>query len=226
MIYIAKEQPDLNYRSKHLVKEMFDVMEFWLKKGAGGFRIDAVPHLYEDIEFRDEPLSGRTDDPESYHYTLHYYTGDLPEMYEFIYKYRDFVDDYKKRNGGDTPLLMTEAYTNATEFPKYFKSKDGKKRGSHMPFNFVLITEVLKKSTASDLKRVIDNVITSVPSDVRLNWVLGNHDVARVGSRFGERKIDGLLALVMTLPGIAVTYNVNNCPIIALLMKILSSKVN
>lgn len=36
---------------------------------------------------------------------------------------------------------------------------------------------------------------------------LGNHDKPRFGSRYGTERIDGLLALVLTLPGVAVTYN-------------------
>lgn len=206
----VKEQPDLNYRSEHVVKAMLDVIEFWLKKGAGGFRIDAINFLFEYKDLRDEPLSGKTTDPNSYHYTLHHYTKDLPEMYEIVYKFRAIADEYQKQNGGLRPVFMTEAYTNATEYPKYFKSKDGSKLGAQMPFNFVLITDLAKDSTATDFKKVIDETIASVPVGTRLNWVIGNHDKPRVGSRFGERKIDGLLALVMTLPGIAVTYLVWN----------------
>ena len=36
---------------------------------------------------------------------------------------------------------------------------------------------------------------------------LGNHDKPRFGSRYGTQRIDGLLTLLMTLPGVAVTYN-------------------
>ena len=39
---------------------------------------------------------------------------------------------------------------------------------------------------------------------------MGNHDKSRVGSRYQEEKIDALMALVLTLPGVAVTYNVRN----------------
>lgn len=38
--------------------------------------------------------------------------------------------------------------------------------------------------------------------------LIGNHDQPRVASRYGAEKVDALLMLVMTLPGIAVTYNV------------------
>lgn len=189
---------------------MIDVLDFWLVKGASGFRIDAVNHLFEYANLKDEPLSGQTNDTQSYDYTLHYHTKDLPEVYEMVYRFREVADKFQENKGGERPILMTEAYTNNTEFVKYFKSQDGKKLGSQMPFNFVLISDLTRYSSAEDFKNVIDEKIGSVPDGTRLNWVMGNHDKPRVGSRYGERRIDGLLTLVMTLPGIAVTYNVSS----------------
>lgn len=204
----AKEQPDLNYRNKEVVKEMTDIFKFWLKKGAGGFRIDAINHMFEDKEFRDEPLSGETDDPLSHQYTQHIYTKDLPEVYEMVYKFREIADEHQKETQStDAFVLMTEAYTNSKEYPKYFGN--GVKKGSQIPFNFVLMEELKKTSTATDIKKTIDDRIAAVPAKTRLNWVIGNHDQPRFGSRFGEQKIDAFLTLVMTLPGIAVTYNVS-----------------
>lgn len=188
---------------------MINVLKFWLKKGAGGFRIDAINHLFEDEKKRDEPKSGNSNDPNSYSYLEHIYTKDLPELYDVVYQFREAVDKFRDDEDVEQPILMTEAYVNDTEYLKYLKSADGKRLGSQMPFNFVLITDLTRKSTAEEFKDAIDKKIENVP-DNRLNWVIGNHDNPRVGSRYGERRIDGLLALVMTLPGIAVTYNVCN----------------
>lgn len=209
-IFAAKEQPDLNYRHAPVVEQMIDVLNFWLNKGASGFRVDAINHLYEDGDFRDEQLSALTNDSQSYAYTWHNYTLDLPEVYDMVYKFREVVDKFQEDKGTERPILMTEAYTNATEYVKYFKSADGKRLGSQMPFNFALISDLNRYSSAEDFKKIIDDKIKSVPKGTRLNWVMGNHDKPRVGSRYGERRIDGLLTLVMTLPGIAVTYNVCN----------------
>lgn len=51
-----------------------------------------------------------------------------------------------------------------------------------------------------------------MPPGATANWVLGNHDKPRVASRYGPDRHDVLLTIQMTLPGVAVTYNVcNNC---------------
>lgn len=122
-----------------------------------------------------------------------------------IYQWREVMDEY---NEGETRIMMSEAYANETFTMKYYESEDGLRQGSHMPFNFVLINELNEWSTAADFKSVIDNRIKALPSGRMTNWVIGNHDQPRVGSRYGREKIDSLLTLVMTLPGIAVTYNV------------------
>lgn len=199
----------MNYRNPAVVEEMKNVLRFWLKKGAGGFRIDAVNHLFEVADLRDEPLSGWTNDPYSYAYTDHHYTKDLDEMYDMVYQWRKVLNDFQKEHGGDARIMMTEAYSNTTFLQKFFGSADGKQEGSHMPFNFALITDLNEFSSAHDFKRVIEERLSIVPDGKYTNWVIGNHDQPRVGSRYGESKIDGLITLVMTLPGIAVTYMVS-----------------
>lgn len=204
----VKEQPDLNYRCEEVVKEMKNVLKFWVAKGVGGFRVDAVNYLYEVEDLRDEPLTGKTTDPFAYAYTEKHYTTNLDETYDMVYQWRKVLDDWKAEHGGDTIIMMTEAYVNNTHLTKYYGSADGKRLGSQMPFNFRLIADLAESSTAHDFKRVIDDLLASVPHGQQANWVIGNHDKPRVGSRYGEGRIDGLLTLVMTLPGIAVTYQV------------------
>lgn len=165
--------------------------------------------MYKNPDLPDEELSGMTNDPKSFDYLNHVHIKDLPEMYEMIYKFRAIADEYQRKSGGPRPILMAEAYTNLTEYSKYFKSKDGFKLGAQMPFNFVFISDLWGERTVYDYKNAIDQTIASVPVDTRLNWVMGNHDQPRMGSRYGERRIDGHLMLVMTLPGIAVTYMVH-----------------
>ena len=52
--HYAIEQPDLNWRNPEVREAVFNVMRFWLKRGAYGFRLDGISNLYEDAELRDE----------------------------------------------------------------------------------------------------------------------------------------------------------------------------
>jgi alpha-glucosidase len=85
---------------------MKKVLLFWLDRGIDGFRIDAIPHIFETINedgsYPDEPLSGLCDDPVGTCYLSHIYTKDLDETYELVYDWRDLLDNYTKINGGST----------------------------------------------------------------------------------------------------------------------------
>lgn len=189
---------------------MKNVMQFRLKKGVSGFRVDAVNHLFEKSDLQDEPVSGYTNDPYNYAYTHHIYTKDLDEMYDMVYQWRELVDKWQKDNGGETRILMTEAYTSPKEYPRYFRSRsDPKRMGAQMPFNFWALSNLDKYSNAQHFLQIINESINSVPKDTRLNWVMGNHDQPRYSSRFGIEKIEIVMTLVMTLPGIAITYYVS-----------------
>ena len=52
-----KEQPDLNWRNPDVEQAMCDVLRFWFDRGVDGFRVDAIHHLHEDEEDRDNPLN-------------------------------------------------------------------------------------------------------------------------------------------------------------------------
>jgi len=206
------QQPDLNYRNPNVVKEMKNVLTFWLDLGIDGFRIDAIPHLFETVNddgsYPDEPVSGLCDDVEGTCYHNHVYTKDLGETYDMVYQWRELVDAYKKNHGGDTRILMTEAYTTLEKKLEYYGDAFGR-RGAQVPFNFELIDNIKGTSTPSDYKEYIDLWLDTMPieTDYVPNWVVGNHDQHRVVNRFGMDRGDTINILVQTLPGIAITYN-------------------
>ncbi|XP_055847890.1 maltase 2 isoform X2 [Episyrphus balteatus] len=200
-------QPDLNYRNPNVIKAMADVLLFWLDKGVSGFRVDAVNHLFEVEDLRDEPETGTVKDSNSYEFLHHYYTKDLPEVYEIIYSWRELLDKYKEDNGGPTRIMMTEAYANVTCLMNFYEDESGLRKGSHIPFNFMMITNLFKTSDARDFVFTFQRWMTYMPLGGTANWVIGNHDVPRVASRFGKEMVDAMNILLMTLPGVAVTYN-------------------
>ncbi|XP_030388341.1 maltase A1 [Scaptodrosophila lebanonensis] len=208
----AVQQPDLNYRNPAVVEEMKRVLRFWLAKGVAGFRIDAVPYMFEvDLDrynqYPDEPLSNDTTCPGSddHCWTQHIYTQDLPETFDMIYQWRELVDDFHEEHGGDSRVLLTEAYTSFENMIKFYG--DGVRNGSHVPFNFDFLSNINNVSTAHDYAEHIQKWINAMPAGVYANWVLGNHDNKRVASRFGVQRTDLINILLQTLPGHAVTYN-------------------
>ncbi|XP_016963459.1 maltase 1 [Drosophila biarmipes] len=199
-------QPDLNYRNPAVVQAMDDVMLFWLNKGIAGFRIDAIIYIYEDAQLRDEPLSGTTDDANNEAYLDHIYTRNQPEDYGLLQHWRQLLDNYTASHEGPLRIMMTEGYASVSQLMEYYEDANGV-QGPEFPFNFDFITELNANSTAADFVFYISRWLIYMPHGHVANWVMGNHDNPRVASRFGEQSVDALNMLLMTLPGIAITYN-------------------
>ncbi|CAL1683227.1 unnamed protein product [Lasius platythorax] len=196
----AVEQPDLNYENENVVSEMKDVLRFWLDKGVDGFRVDAIPHLCEDVRFLDEPLTGNPN-PDDYGYTEKIYTKDQLRTYEMVREWRKVLDEYV--TSVDERILMMEAYTNMTMTMKYYEY------GAHFPFNFGLITETDRDSTAADFGRVIITWMLNIwlINAGTANWVAGNHDNSRLVTRYGQERAQMITIMTLVLPGVSVTYN-------------------
>ncbi|KAF5286037.1 hypothetical protein FQR65_LT12972 [Abscondita terminalis] len=203
--HFTVEQPDLNLGNPKVDLALLDVLKFWLDRGVDGFRMDAVPYLFEDKEWRDEPLSGTTNDSTSNAYLNHIYTQNLPDTFKMIYRWREYLDNYTRDNGGDARIMMTEAYANITDTMKYYG--DGDIEGAHFTFNFQFITYLSNKSSAHDIVFEVNQWLHYMPSKYVPNWVLGNHDNIRVATKFGPKRVDGMNTFTAFLPGVMVTYN-------------------
>jgi alpha-glucosidase len=190
---------------------MNNILLFWLNKGIDGFRIDAIPYIfetqYENGTFPDEPVSGLCTDVVGTCYHNHIHTKDLVETYNLVYDWHDLLVNYTKQHGGDVRILMTEAYTTLEKTLEFYGNPFGR-IGSQIPFNFELINNINVNSTPSDYKKEIDSWLDNMPkgSDFVANWVVGNHDQHRVVDRFGLNRGDAINMMVQTLPGIAITY--------------------
>ncbi|XP_012267099.2 maltase 2-like [Athalia rosae] len=197
-----KGQPDLNYRDANLRKEMEDVLTFWIERGVEGFRIDAINHMFEDESLPDEPPSNRPDVPDGYYDSLsHIYTRDLNETYDVLQSWRELLDNYSANTNTDTKVIMTEGYASIDRVMDYYT------HGSNIPFNFRFITDARNGTTATQFKNLIDEWVEHMPTGYTANWVVGNHDQRRTGSRYGIDRVDQMSIVSALLPGVLVTYN-------------------
>lgn len=170
------KQPDLNYRNLKVVNKMKDVLRFWLARGVAGFRIDAVSNLFEtemssQEMYPDEPKSGICTDEAAHCYLNHIHTENLDESIEMVYQWRDIMDQYQYLNGGETRILMTEAFSSTLSRYILFYGNETR-NGSNIPFNFELLFKINRYSTAIDFKNVIDSWLTAMPNGVQANWVV------------------------------------------------------
>ncbi|XP_043521918.1 alpha-glucosidase-like isoform X2 [Frieseomelitta varia] len=191
----AIQQPDLNYNSPDVRREIEDVLRFWLDKGVDGFRIDAMIFLYEDQRFLDEPLSGLTDDPDVYDYTEKIYTTNQQPDYDILPTWRKVLDEYEQPK-----YIMIEAYSNMSDTMKYYHY------GADFPFNFYTITNLTSSSSAADIKHIVDSWYNNMPEGSTPNWVAGNHDHSRLIARLGEPRARAVTMSLLLLPGVSVTY--------------------
>ncbi|MES1170878.1 MAG: alpha-amylase family glycosyl hydrolase, partial [Actinomycetota bacterium] len=91
-------QPDLNFENPAVQHEMLDIASFWLAKGIDGFRLDAVPYLFED-----EGNAGEND----------------PRTHAFLRELRALVD--REAPGA---VLLAEANQPPHEAAEYFGTEE------------------------------------------------------------------------------------------------------
>jgi alpha-glucosidase len=75
--------------------------------------------------------------------------------------------------------------------------------GANLPFNFQLLQCAWN---AESLKRVVSDYYGALPKGAWPNWVLGNHDNARIATRVGSVQAAVAAMLLMTLPGTLTLY--------------------
>jgi maltose alpha-D-glucosyltransferase/alpha-amylase len=100
-------QPDLNYDSPLVQQEIFKILDYWCKMGVDGFRLDAVPYLFERDGTNCE---------------------NLPETHDFLKKLRKYIDD---RYPGT--LLLAEANMWPEDSAAYFGDGDECQMNYHFP---------------------------------------------------------------------------------------------
>lgn len=188
---------------------MLNHLLYWLAKGVDGFRIDAINHMFEVEDLADEDYIDPNGDRSFYDNLYHNNTRDLDESYEVIFRWRKAMDDFATARGMDRKFMMTEAYAEIENQIRWYGNETVP--GSHMPFNFALISDLDADSKAQDFQNAVQRWYSRLPTSIgaEANWVLGNHDRPRIGYRYSEQRHESLVMMTMLLPGINVVYYVS-----------------
>lgn len=104
----SPNMPDLNLRNKKVLEYLEEVMKFWLDAGVDGFRIDAISHGIEalpdaDGTYADEERNPEVSDenPEDFDFLNHTLTQDQTELFDIVYDWRKFLNDYQTNKKGE-----------------------------------------------------------------------------------------------------------------------------
>jgi maltose alpha-D-glucosyltransferase/alpha-amylase len=141
-------QPDLNFDNPEVQEAILNVLRFWLDLGIDGFRLDAVPYLYEREGTNCE---------------------NLPETHEYLRRLRAEVDAvYPDR------VLLAEANQWPEDVVAYFG--DGSE--CHMAFHFPVMPRMfmaVRREEAAPLYEILERTPT-IPHGTQWGLFLRNHD--------------------------------------------------
>ena len=188
----APEQPDLDWHNPAVQEEFDRILRFWLDRGVDGFRIDVAYGLYKDPELLDEaepfPVTPFSSDWRA--------SIDRPEIHSLYRHWRRLADGYQ----GDRMFVGEITFSDPTRIAAYVRPDE-----LHLAFNFALL---LEPWDATAMRRAIDASRDALaPVEARATWVLENHDVTRLRTRYGSvRAARAAALLLLALPGPVFLY--------------------
>ena len=141
-------QPDLNFDNPEVQTEIFKILDYWAAMGVDGFRLDAIPYLFER-----EGTSGEN----------------LPETHDFLKKLRTHMDKHH-----EGLLFLAEANMWPEDSASYFSDGDE----CHMNYHFPLMPRLylaLKKADRTPIEYIM-NRTPSIPDACQWAIFLRCHD--------------------------------------------------
>jgi maltose alpha-D-glucosyltransferase/alpha-amylase len=141
-------QPDLNFENEHVRQAMLETVDYWLRLGVDGLRLDAVPYLYEREGTNCE---------------------NLPETHAFLKLLRGHIDQlYPGR------MLLAEANQWPEDAIAYFGHGDE----CHTAFHFPVMPRLFMALHMEDRFPVVDILqqTPAIPEDCQWMIFLRNHD--------------------------------------------------
>ena len=163
------------------------VLDFWMKRGVAGFRIDAVSRLFEDPNLHDDPyLPGRNAYGDRN--IQHKYTDDLPQVHDVLKEVRRVVDKYP-----GNPVLVTEAdEPNIEALTKMYGNGDE----VQLPMDFQIadVNELSAPRFRSLFNQIENNSAHGQPE-----YFFSNHDQPRQCDRYGDGVHNDQIARLMAV---------------------------
>ena len=141
-------QPDLNYDNPEVQQAMLDVVRFWLDLGLDGFRLDAVPYLYERDGTNGE---------------------NLPETHEFLKRLRKEVESTHPGT-----VMLAEANQWPADVVDYYGDGDE----CHMCFHFPLMPRMfmaVRREQRYPITEILAQT-PEIPEGCQWGIFLRNHD--------------------------------------------------
>ena len=163
----SKKQPDLNWENEAVRREVYDMMNFWIDKGIGGFRMDVID------------LIGKIPDQEM--------TSNGPKLH-------DYLQEMNQQTFGAADLLTVGETWGATpEIAKAYSHPDRHELSMVFQFEHVGLDQQegkdkwdLKALSIPELKAVLSKWQVSLGEEGWNSLFWNNHDLPRIVSRWGN----------------------------------------
>ena len=196
------QQPDVNWSNPKIHQAFKDIIAFWLQRGVGGFRFDAITTLYEDPKLTDEgvvkdkngnPVINAYCDPQLDDSK----TNNLPGVHAVMQEMRAAADKFNSDSFPGTRVLIGETYLpNAAELEKMY-GPPGKPE-----FELPMDTQVgfINQLDVAKFRARLIDAEAKIGGHTPL-LLFDNHDNPRIDLRYGDgvhdTEIQGALATVL-----------------------------
>lgn len=185
----AKEQPDLNWENPAVRQALYDAANFWLEKGVGGFRIDAIVYIKKPKIFQDETPDGKDG-----LISIHNVTANTPGILNFLHEFKEKVF------AGKNIFTVGEANAvSAAELNQWVG--EGGVFDMLFEFNHVNLPlkngEIWCRPTAWKLSELKNAIAASQKATQNNGWYpafFENHDKPRSVNYFFDEKADKIKA--------------------------------
>lgn len=176
----SKKQPDLNWDNPAVRQDVFDMMNWWLKKGVDGFRMDVISLISKEPGLPDK-------EPGINGYATFNVSANGPHVHEYLQEMRQ-----KALNNADTITVGECSGVTLEEAKKYARS-DEKELNMVFQFEHMDVDSDEKSGKWTTRKmdlRGLKNILTRWQKGLQdiawnsLYWE--NHDQPRSVSRFGN----------------------------------------